>query len=291
MKNNYFCYLKVHIIALTSVAICSFLTFCVNHPKQKDSSTYFPIEKYFPIENSDSVPMAAQAEQVVDNTSFPDESSSIKEEITPLVPVPEAVDLGLSVKWGSHNVGASHPEDYGDYYAWGEIDKKYEYSWKTYKWCDGAFNKLTKYNSDYRYGYTDYYTKGLELSDDVAHVKLGGKWRMPTDTEISELLKQCKWTWTSINNVNGYLLTSKSNGNSIFLPAGGIKENASTNDKKISGYYWSSSQVVGFPYEAFCLYILSPKYTHKGVNATSGHPTWSTLNRYLGSTIRPVFTE
>ena len=129
----------------------------------------------------------------------------------------EYVDLGLSVKWATCNMGASSPEEYGDYYAWGETETKSTYDWNTYKWCKGSENTLTKYCTDSDYGTVDNKTV-LDPEDDVAHVKWGGNWRMPTDAEIEELRENCIWKWTTQNGKNGYKVTSKKNGNSIFLP-------------------------------------------------------------------------
>lgn len=136
------------------------------------------------------------------------------------------VDLGLSVKWATVNVGASKPEEYGDYYAWGEIESKTEYNWSTYKWCDAHPNLLTKYNYTDWYGTVDKKTL-LDAEDDVAHIKWGGKWRIPTTTEQEELYSHCTWTWTVLNGVNGYLVTSNKKGytdRSIFLPANGCRD-------------------------------------------------------------------
>ena len=113
---------------------------------------------------------------------------------------PEYVDLGLSVKWATFNVGATSPEDYGDYFAWGETETKEEYTWENYKWCNGTVYKITKYNA------TDGKTI-LEPEDDVAQVLWGGNWRMPTIEEQTELREQCIWTWTSINGIWCYLVT------------------------------------------------------------------------------------
>ena len=147
-----------------------------------------------------------------------------------------AVDLGLSVKWANMNIGASSPEEYGNYYAWGETTVKTYYDWDTYKW--GRPGNFTKYNFLKDWGIVD--NKGvLDLVDDVAHVKLGGKWRMPTKDEWAELKSQCTYKKAIQNGVKGLLVTGK-NGNSIFLPAAGYK---SKDEVSISheGYYWSSS--------------------------------------------------
>lgn len=141
----------------------------------------------------------------------------------------EYVDLGLSVKWATTNVGAKSPEDYGDYFAWGETEPKETYNWSTYKWCNGSSKSLTKYINNSSYGTVDNKTT-LELSDDAAYKNWGGSWRMPTIAELTELCEQCTWTWTTQNGVKGYKVTSNSNGNSIFLPRAGI-----------SGQYWSNS--------------------------------------------------
>lgn len=168
---------------------------------------------------------------------------------------PEAVDLGLSVKWASCNIGASKPEEYGNYYAWGETETKSTYNLYTYKWCNGTNNSLTKYNTSSSYGTVDNKTK-LENSDDVARVKLGGKWRMPTDAEWTELRNKCTWTWTTQNGVNGRRVTGP-NGNSIFLPAAGFRDWASLGDAGSCGIYWSSSLYTDVPDTAWFVYFYS----------------------------------
>ena len=170
-------------------------------------------------------------------------------------PVIEAVDLGLpsGLKWASFNLGASAPEDYGDYYAWGETEPKEDYSWSTYKWCmNGSDSQLTKYctNSSYGYnGFTDNKTV-LTPEDDAAAVNWGGKWRMATMDEWNELKNKCTWTWTAQNGVNGRLVTGP-NGNSIFLPAAGYRFGTSLGSAGSYGAYWSSSLNTGYPYFAY----------------------------------------
>ena len=185
------------------------------------------------------------------------------------------VDLGLSVKWATMNVGASKSEDYGDYFAWGEIAPKEEYNWSTYKWCNGSSSSLTKYNYNSSLGFVDNKTQ-LELSDDAARANWGGKWRMPTDAELTELREQCTWTWTTENGINGYKVTSRINGKSIFLPAAGNRTGpllGSVGD----GYYWSSSiSTEGSPVGAYYLYFLSGS-----VNRYDG-------SRDYGQSVRPV---
>ena len=191
------------------------------------------------------------------------------------VPTPEAIDLGLSVKWASFNLGASSPDDFGDYFAWGETEPKANYSWSSYKWCMGSQKTMTKYcsNSDYGYnGYTDTKTV-LDPEDDAAAINLGGPWRMPTDAEWTELRESCTWTGTAQNDVNGCLVTGP-NGNSIFLPAAGQRGVAGS-----GGDYWSSSFQPSYPI-----------YADK-VDFDSGYIRRNSDFRYKGSSVRPVCTE
>ena len=190
----------------------------------------------------------------------------------------EYVDLGLSVKWATCNVGASKPEEYGDYFAWGETQPKNTYDWSTYKWCNGSYDTQTKYCTKNSYGTVDNKTQ-LELSDDAARANWGGSWRMPTHEEQEELRTQCTWTWTTQNGVYGYKVTSKKSGytnNSIFLPAAGYRIDSSLSNAGSYGYYWSSSLYTGYPYSAYYLYFYS-------VNVG-----WYDDDRYVGFTVRPV---
>ncbi len=190
----------------------------------------------------------------------------------------EYIDLGLSVKWATMNVGASNPEDYGDYFAWGETEPKDVYDWSTYKWCNGSYTSLTKYNTSSSYGTVDNKTK-LELSDDAAHVNWGGAWRMPTDAELTELREQCTWTWTRQNGVNGCKVMSKSNGNSIFLPAAGFRNYSSLYNAGSSCYYWSNSldTDTDYLYNALGVSFSFPDNLH-----------WFNNSRGFGQSVRPV---
>ena len=187
---------------------------------------------------------------------------------------PEAVDLGLSVKWASWNVGAYAPEVYGDYYAWGETETKSEYNWSTYKWCNGSYKNLTKYITDSSFGIVDNKTV-LDPDDDVAHVKLGGNWRMPTDEEWTELRTQCSWSWTSQNGVKGRKVTGP-NGNSIFLPAAGGRSDAYLSGAGSYGYYWSSSLYTDIPNGAWY------------VDFYSDNVSRNDNDRCCGFSVRPV---
>ena len=187
----------------------------------------------------------------------------------------EYVDLGLSVKWATCNVGATKPEEYGDYFAWGETEPKSTYSWSTYKWCNGSYDTQTKYCTKSSYGTVDNKTQ-LELSDDAARANWGGSWRMPTRAEQDELRENCTWTWTTQNGVNGYKVTSKKNGNSIFFPAAGCRDGSSLSGAGSYGNYWSSSLYADDPYGACSLYFYSD-----GVG-------WYGSSRIVGFTVRPV---
>ena len=185
------------------------------------------------------------------------------------------VDLGLSVKWATCNVGANNPEDYGDYFAWGETTTKTTYNWSTYKYCNGSPTTMTKYNTSSSYGTVDNKTQ-LDFSDDAARANWGGSWRMPTDAEWTELREQCTWTWTTQNGVNGYKVTSKTNGSSIFLPAAGYCNGSSLDDAGSDGGYWSSSLITNFPNYAWCV-----DFSSGGVGRYNSH-------RYYGLSVRPV---
>lgn len=171
---------------------------------------------------------------------------------------PRVVDLGLSVKWASCNVGANAPEEYGDYFAWGEISPKKEYT----------EDNCTTY--------------GVPMSDiagnpayDAATANWGGNWRMPTKDEIIELRKNCTWEWTSLNGVNGKRVTGP-NGNSIFLPAAGSRFNNELAGDGSFGYYWGSTPSSDDTHYAYILYFL---YEYQSTNR---------YYRYFGLTVRPV---
>ena len=197
--------------------------------------------------------------------------------VAPKESVHEYVDLGLSVKWATCNVGATKPEEYGDYFAWGEIAPKEEYSWSTYTYCNGSSSSLTKYNYNSSLGFVDNKTQ-LELSDDAARANWGGKWRMPTDAELTELREQCTWTWTTQNGVYGYKVTSKKSGytnNSIFLPAAGNRGVSSLMSDGKLGHYWSSTP--DFSYD-----------NSYSIRFTSGARNMCSDGRNGGKSIRPV---
>ena len=204
----------------------------------------------------------------------------------------EKVDMGIKTSdgktlyWSTRNLCKSgfvnSPEDYGDYYAWGETEPKESYSWSTYKFNTGGTLwskvKFSKYNTDSSYGTVDNKTV-LESSDDVASVNLGGKWRMPTDAEWTELRTKCTWTWTEDYNgtgVKGQIVTA-TNGNSIFLPAAGSRFDTSLGSAGYRGYYWSSSLNTDYP-----------SYYARGVYFGSSGVYRGGESRNDGFSIRPV---
>ena len=175
-------------------------------------------------------------------------------------PISDAVDLGLSVKWGICNVGANTPEEYGGYYAWGEIEEKDIYEPETYLF----------YNDD-SYEHIGYDIGGTKY--DVAYQKWGNKWRMPTAGELNELYSKCSWEWTSVNDIYGYKVSG--NGNSIFFPASGYRSGESISGWGVGVSCWSS----GGGFSKDCAFFL---------HLTDGYWDCNYCSRYLGCTIRPV---
>lgn len=194
----------------------------------------------------------------------------------------EYVDLGLSVKWATCNIGAIFPTDYGEYYAWGEKESKRNYSWSTYDLCKGTYNSLTRYCSDKDYGVVDNKTI-LDATDDVAHKCWGEDWRIPTDDELQELLDNCTKQWVSNyhgTGIAGYLLTSKIQGytgNSVFFPATGYVDATKVTSAGKSGIYWSSTVSTYYSGRAF------------GLSISSGRTIVGTCYRYYGFAVRAVF--
>ena len=213
---------------------------------------------------------------------------------------PEAVDLGLpsGLKWASYNLGASKPEEYGDYYAWGETEPYYSsldpltwkegkengYGWPSYRWCNGSVNTLTKYCNDSSCGYngfTDDKTV-LDPEDDAAHVNLGGNWRMPTYAEGMELIENCIVVWVIKNGVRGLLFTAR-NGNSIFLPESGswagVTYRSVPDNGNYSGYYMTSTLSSTNARAAMTMLLVN-----EGVH-------FDGMSRVIGKSIRPVYAE
>ncbi len=201
-----------------------------------------------------------------------------------------AVDLGLSVKWATFNVGATSPEEFGDYFCWGETTPNSNYFWDTYKWCEYNSNTknvyFTKYfmsteNTNNTYSFSGNIDRKivLERTDDAATVNWGGNWRMPTIAEMYEL-SQCKKQWTFMFDksgvaVHGMQITGP-NGNSIFLPAAGRQIESHSYKMGNECCYWSSSLVE-----------LDSPYAHL-LYANVDAPGWSGGYRCSGFPVRPV---
>ena len=160
-----------------------------------------------------------------------------------IIDSPQIVDLGLSSRWSSCNLGANSPEELGDYYAWGEIEPKRCFDRDNYRWFSQDLS--TKYGmiGDSARLNTNILTQ-LDIRDDVAHVVLGGSWRIPSLRDIAELYDKCEWVWTELNGINGCIITSKVDGHtdcSIFLPAAGCIYQSDRINFGFSGQYWSSA--------------------------------------------------
>lgn len=180
------------------------------------------------------------------------------------------VDLGLSVKWSSCNLGAAAPEGYGDYYAWGETAPKTSYTWTSYRWTNASNPAITftKYNSEDA-------REVLEGSDDAATANWGLNWRIPTEDEWQELSEKCEWTWTTRNGIWGFEIRG-GNGNSIFIPAAGYRYGDELCDAGRYGSYWSSS-------------LIAKGSDVRGLDFIEGNRMWvDCYYRYGGLSIRPV---
>ena len=181
---------------------------------------------------------------------------------------PHLIDLGLpsGTKWACCNVGATTPEDYGGYYAWGETEKKTDYNWRTYEHCDGSYS--TCYNLGSNIAGSDY---------DVALVNWGGSWCMPTSEQFKELIDNCTHEWIEYNGFYGRKFTG-TNGNSIFLPAAGDRYDSKLYDTGSKGYYWSDTL---YPEENSQAYYLNLDNESENVRILNGY-------RYYGHSVRPV---
>jgi hypothetical protein len=172
----------------------------------------------------------------------------------------EWVDLGLSVKWATMNVGATKPEEYGDYFAWGETTPKATYTKENYTYKENP--------------------KSLPLSVDAANANWGGNWRLPTSKELRELVDNCIWTWTIQNGHKGYIVTSKKNNQSIFLPAAGCRNvGTRTIDEGVSGSCWSYTPYGSSTQDVYDIFFCEATF----------YVSWS--KRYLGRSVRPVLLD
>ena len=174
------------------------------------------------------------------------------------------------VKWASHNVGATSPEGYGGYYAWGETAEKETYSRDNYQYYNNGYQAIGTYNSSN----SEYDISGTNY--DVAHTSWGGTWRMPTKTEFNELITSCTSTWVTYKGVNGRLFTGP-NGNKIFLPASSFRNDGPASPGSI-GTYWSSTNASGGS-------TSKELYFHDSNVSIEGSDRWH------GRTVRPVKGE
>lgn len=194
------------------------------------------------------------------------EVDSVVYNLTTVVTPGQLVDLGLSVKWAGWNVGATSPEEYGGYYAWGELEEKDDYSQNSYLYWDKEKKECQFIGNNI-----------CATQYDVARAKWGGSWRMPTLAECQELIDNCKWEWITYNGVNGQKVNGP-NGNSIFLPAAGFFPILGMDYKGFKGYCWPGTLYVNDNNAYF-------------LDFSSNGPMWYHCNRYLGHSVRPVSGE
>lgn len=154
-----------------------------------------------------------------------------------------AVDMGLpsGTLWCDRNVGAKSPEDYGAFFSWGNTDPHYP-NRDNMDWGDDDDGFDYSFDSDTYEKTEGYKLEGnIDMAHDAARVNMGEPWQMPTEEQIKELFDNCDWVRKTINGINGYLVTSKINGNVIFFPCSGYGDGTSWDNRGSSGYYWASS--------------------------------------------------
>lgn len=200
------------------------------------------------------------------------------EESEPVVE-PEYVDLGLpsGTLWATTNIGASDPEEVGDFYAWGETETKDTYSWATYQLCNGSYLTMNKYCTDEYYGTVDG-LKSLKPADDAATTLYGDGWSIPTKEQFEELVNETYTTCnrTTQNGVEGLKVTSQTTGKSIFLPIGGYRDGTSSYDTN-RGFYWTKDLYGGIDNLARSFSVDVDSYS-----------AWDSKSRRCGLNIRPV---
>lgn len=193
----------------------------------------------------------------------------------------EYVDLGLpsGTLWATCNIGANSPEDYGDYFAWGETagynSGRTYFGMRTYKYCNGSYNTMTKYCTHSSDGIVDKKTE-LDLSDDAAYVNWGPAWRMPSLEQFQELIINTTSEWIRQNGIYGRKFTSRTNGNSIFLPTAGYRYETSLYIVGNSGLYWSRT-----------LYSSDSNGAY-GLDFTVDYFFARSTDRWYGRSVRPV---
>ena len=191
----------------------------------------------------------------------------------------EWVDLGLpsGTLWATCNIGASSPEEYGDYFAWGEVTPKEVYDWSTYKWCNGSETTMTKYCINSELGIVDNKTE-LELADDAAYVNWGPSWRMPTIDQLQELKNNCTWQRFTISNGDVCILVTGTNGNTMLLPLAGSMNGSLPERVGNYGYLWSKTASV----------YANESNASQYIYFNSPYPSLWRRYRYFGFTVRAV---
>ena len=199
----------------------------------------------------------------------------------------EYVNLGLpsGTLWATCNVGANSPEEYGDYFAWGETQPKEMYNWPSYQWMmegEGDWTHINKYTFADNQKSGCWYDgdtfvgdgkKELDPEDDAATANWGGKWQMPSRDQCEELMNTANTTteWTTQGGVSGLKVTSKTNGNSIFLPAVGSKSAGYVGDAGNKGFYWSRMLYTNFSDYGFSMLVSASSFSMTGISRSDGH--------------------
>jgi len=188
-----------------------------------------------------------------------------------------AVDMGLpsGTLWCDRNVGAKFPEDYGAFFSWGNTDPHYP-NRDNMDWGDDDDGFDYSFDSDTYEKTAGYKLEGnIDMAHDAARVNMGELWQMPTEEQIKELFDNCDWVRKTINGINGYLVTSKINGNELFFSCSGYGNGSSRNNRGTYGYFWSSS-------------VLSSRYARYLSFLAGGVGPQNNSNRYYGFAVRPV---
>ncbi len=242
-----------------------FLSVAVQGCQIRHHSESFESKKTKPYKKTDK---KSTKKTILKSPKTPNPSSKISN--VPLCPDgnhPHMINLGLPsrTKWACCNIGSTCPEEYGDYYAWGETKTK-----STYDWCNYEYYKDKSYSN-----------LGTTISGtmyDVAHVKWGELWQMPTKEQCDELINNCSHYYTKVNGIKGRMFISKKNGRSIFIPASGLRDVTALNSTNMDGLYWTGTQYENYIEGAYFFSIS----TNNNIVETSS------LFRPLGLTIRPI---
>ncbi len=194
---------------------------------------------------------------------------------------PHKIDLGLPsrTKWACCNVGATRPENSGKYYAWGEINSKTVFSPVSYKYATGDDVRSDGWTYERNIVFQNLGRSICNTRYDVATMVWGDPWRMPSDDQFAELIDNCTYISTTVNNVRGMMFTSKVNRRRIFFPASGYRNNTGTYSKDETGYYWSGTQSTKYESDALTIALYCRGYSKVNRFGT---------NRISGHTIRPV---